>query len=1099
MIKWSEQIDERLAPFKRKYFKRLLIKGFLISGGSLLAYLLIATLSESVLWMSNTPRFLTFLLFFILTGYCYYRYLHRPLVWFLFGKGLKSEEAAALIGKSDSEVNDQLLNLIQLTRQESSALSDASIVQRFTALRHIRFEKQIDLRSNRKYIPLFIAPLIILFFFIFLNVNLFTGSISRIVQFNKEFVPEAPFQFRIKNHGLTAYAGEDFTLVAELAGASVPSELYLQQNELLQKFHKNEDGSFSFLFEKLQSNRKFQLYSAGFYSTEFELTVVSRPALISLKSILKFPAYLGLKSIEINNSGNLEIPEGTTVTWLAELTNAKSARIHFSSGSSEEMKSAESDTFEYRASLFKDTDFKITLSNDSLEGSENISYQIKVIPDELPSLQVKQATDSILFKRIFLGGAVEDDHGITRLEFSWKNSGSGNNEKYNTRHIPVNRQLKRQEFLYVWKLDSLSLQPGESLDYFVEVWDNDGVHGPKSVRSGIFNFKVPGLDVLDQQLKQSENRTGQKIDEGKSKAKSLSESIEEVRKKLRGKQSVEWQDKALLEDIIRQKQEMEKSLEELARQNQKLNDQRNSINEADKRIMEKTQQLQELMENLLDEKTKELFRELEKLLRENAGAEQMQKMLDKIERNEINVEKELDRIKELFKQLQLESKVDQSLKRLQEHIDAQEMLLKKTEQAGEEKNRADALKDLAGEQERIKENWEQEEKNFEDLEEMAKEAGEDAGVPDSKDVEETGMEMDKSGSEMKSGDGKKSGEAQRKAIQKMKAMQQQMQNRQEGMSMELDMAIMESMRQILHGLVKLSFDQERTMKSFGAVQSTDPAYLGISQSQIKLQDDSKVLIDSLLALGKKDVSLGSFVTREVGELNYHLERSSTHIRERRKQNASSEMQLSMTSLNNLALMLNDHYQQMMEMMSKPGKGKGSKKNQKPSLSEMQQSLNKQIEEIRKGGKSGRELSEELGKLAAEQERIRKALQNLQQKMEQEGGQKPGGDIPGKMEQTELDLVNKNITEQTIRRQKEILNRLLESEKSVREQEFDEERKGETAKEYEQPLPGAFKEYLRIKEKEVEFLKTIPPKLYPYYKKEVNEYFERLAEPSKRNK
>ena len=380
---------------------------------------------------------------------------------------------------------------------------------------------------------------------------------------------------------------------------------------------------------------------------------------------------------------------------------------------------------------------------------------------------------------------------------------------------------------------------------------------------------------------------------------------------------------------------------------------------------------------------------------------------------------------------------------------------------------------------------------------MEKEAGEDAGVPDASDVQETEAQMNNSEAEMKSGDGKKSGEAQRKAIQKMKQMKQQMQNRQEGMSMELDMEIMESMRQILHGLLKLSFDQERTMKSFGSVQNTDPAYLGLSQMQIKLQDDSKVLIDSLLSLGKKDVALGSFVTREVGELDYHLERSAEHIRERRKQNASSEMQLSMTSLNNLALMLNDHYQQMMEMMSKPGKGKGSKKNQKPSLSEMQQSLNKQIEEIRKSGKSGRELSEELGKLAAEQERIRKALQNLQNKMEQEGGQKSGGDIPGKMEQTELDLVNKNITEQTIRRQKEILNRMLEAEKSAREQEQDEERKGETAKDYEQTLPASFKEYLRIKEKEVEFLKTIPPKLYPYYKKEVNEYFERLGEPSKR--
>jgi hypothetical protein len=38
----------------------------------------------------------------------------------------------------------------------------------------------------------------------------------------------------------------------------------------------------------------------------------------------------------------------------------------------------------------------------------------------------------------------------------------------------------------------------------------------------------------------------------------------------------------------------------------------------------------------------------------------------------------------------------------------------------------------------------------------------------------------------------------------------------------------------------------------------------------------------------------------------------------------------------------------------------------------------------------------------------------------------------------------------------------------------------------------FEEYLKLKEKEVELLKTVPPKLYPYYKKEVNEYFKRIG-------
>jgi hypothetical protein len=132
-------------------------------------------------------------------------------------------------------------------------------------------------------------------------------------------------------------------------------------------------------------------------------------------------------------------------------------------------------------------------------------------------------------------------------------------------------------------------------------------------------------------------------------------------------------------------------------------------------------------------------------------------------------------------------------------------------------------------------------------------------------------------------------------------------------------------------------------------------------------------------------------------------------------------------------------------------------------------------------------------MAAEQERIRRALQEMQEKMKQNGAELPGSDLPDKMEDSEIDLVNKQLTEQLIQRQKEILTRLLETEKSMREQDMDEERKGETAKDYEKEIPKAVEDYLRLKEKEVELLQTVPPKLYPFYKKEVNEYFKRMRE------
>lgn len=85
-------------------------------------------------------------------------------------------------------------------------------------------------------------------------------------------------------------------------------------------------------------------------------------------------------------------------------------------------------------------------------------------------------------------------------------------------------------------------------------------------------------------------------------------------------------------------------------------------------------------------------------------------------------------------------------------------------------------------------------------------------------------------------------------------MQQTLEGMQNEMSMEIDQQNLESLRQIIHGLIKLSFDQESLIKDFNAIQQSDPKYVTLSQNQLKIKDDSKVLEDSLLALAKKILS-----------------------------------------------------------------------------------------------------------------------------------------------------------------------------------------------------------------------------------------------------
>ncbi|HEY8400429.1 MAG TPA: hypothetical protein VIK89_04160, partial [Cytophagaceae bacterium] len=213
--------------------------------------------------------------------------------------------------------------------------------------------------------------------------------------------------------------------------------------------------------------------------------------------------------------------------------------------------------------------------------------------------------------------------------------------------------------------------------------------------------------------------------------------------------------------------------------------------------------------------------------------------------------------------------------------------------------------------------------------------------------------------------------------------------------------------------------------------------------------------------------------------------------------ATGKQQFAMTSINNLALMLNDVLKQMQEQMANQMQGgqmcKKPGKTPKPGLGEMQKQLNEQIQQLKQSGKTGRELSEELAKLAAKQEMIRNAMKELEKSM-QKDGLKPGNQLSKlkeEMEKTETDLVNKKLTEEMIMRQKDILTRLLEAEKAVRERELDEKRESTTGKELTREIPPSFEKYLKAREKQVDLLKTVNPALNSYFKQEVNEYFQKI--------
>ncbi|HCZ36914.1 MAG TPA: hypothetical protein DHV26_13415, partial [Cytophagales bacterium] len=1031
----------------------------------------------------------------VVAAYAVFRFLREPLQWIVYKKGLGKEESARLIGSYFPHVSDKLINLLQLSAQGNNALAEAGISQKAISMQDIAFESAIDLKSNRKYLRYLLIPFGVIVVLLIFNSGIFTESTKRIVQFNQEFSPQAPFKFNVQNKSLSAFFNEDFTLSLKLEGEALPAAVYIVAGDLRWKMQSANAAIFEYTFDNIQQPVDFVFEASGFFSSGFTLSIINRPEITGLNVLLDYPAYLGLRSQQLNNAGNLEVPEGTKVSWSIATAYAQKATLFFAEGNPNEMQLIDNNLFTFNKSFQNPENYWIELENEESKNKDRLAYRVDVIKDQFPQIAVENLQDSVLYKNILLGGSITDDYGLTALQLNYAVISGSKEAARQKRSVPIARNNKQQNFFFQWAIDSIQLKPGDKLVYHLQVWDNDGVNGRKSARSADYTFALPGEDQLKAEIAQNQRSAEQKIDQSIQRARELQKSIDDAQQKLRGKQSMDWQDKKMLEDLLNQKTKLDEAIKELQKENALLEQKKDAFSEENERIKEKSEQIQKLMNELLDEETKKMFDELQKLLQENTDVNQMQKMLEKLDRKEINLEKELERTLSLFKELQYDYKLDQAVQELKEQIKKQEELLEKTEKQDDKKNDSSnkpSQEELTKEQQDLKEKFNALEQQLDELDKLGEELNKEESS-DAESQEEINESQEESEESLDKGDNKKSSQQQKKAISKMKEMAKKMEGMQSSMQMEMDQQNLESLRQIIHGLVKLSFDQEGLIKDFGPIQQTDPRYVTLSQNQLKIKDDAKVLEDSLLALSKKDPFMGSVVTKEVGELNDHIDKAVYNIKERRKANASTEMQLSMTSINNLALMLNDHFEMMMNMMANAKPGKGKKKSGQPnSLGKMQEMLNQQMQELKNGGgKQGRELSEEFARMAAEQERIRRALQEMQEKLKQQGGQSMGDDIPMKMEQTEMDLVNKQITEQTIQRQKEILSRLLESEKSMREQDLDDERKGESAKDYSNEIPRAFDEYLRLKEKEVELLKTVPPRLYPYYKQEVGEYFKRI--------
>ena len=1089
----------KLRAFTKKYYQNLLIKGLILCFSTLSLGFIALALLEHYGQFGIDIRTTLFWTFTLLSTSIFFILVIYPLLKLLkLGKQLSDTDAAKIIGKHFPNVADKLLNVIQLKQQHTSnlALLEASINQKALELKPIPFVRAVNFSDNKRFLKYALIPLFIFGgLYIADSEEILTESSTRIINYNTEYIPPVPFKFNILNEKMDCIQHQDYKLNVQLVGNEIPTDAYLELNGLPIKMKKLANHTFEYNFNNIQKSLNFKVNAAGVYSKTYALKVLPAPSLINFDISLDYPDYTGKKDESFKNIGELLIPEGTVVKWDFYTENTEYFDILWGE-QKEQLKIVSANQFH----LFKRAKFttKYTLlpRNQEVATIDTVNYLFNVIKDGYPIIDASEIIDSTQLKLRYFKGQIKDDYGFDKLQFVIKKL---NNNWDSIVSIDIENNINLDNFFFVFDMTGMSLSEEESLEYFFEVYDNDAVNGSKKSQSRVFEFTPPSIEELQEQQAKKTDELKKELEENVELAKELQEEFEELRMKLLNKEELNWEDKQQVNEILEKQKKLEQNIHNISEKNKEKNAMMKEFSEQDKRILNKQKQLEELMEELISDDMRDLFDEMEKLMEEMKTEEWMEK-LEELQLNNEDLEKELDRNLEILKKFEFEEALQESLDKLEELKKAQEELKK----ANEEKTKPQEL--VTEEQKQLNESFKKLSEKIDGLQEKNEALEKQEDLDDTKEIQEAvEQQMQEAKENSQNNKRKKTTQSQEKTIDEMSKLQEMLQKAQQKSGEKAPAEDMDALRQILENLIDLSIDEEALLYELSETNKNDPEYVSLIHWQNKLSDDSKILEDSLYALSKRQVQIRATINREMGAITNNIQKSLENMAERESNKALTKQQLVMTSANNLALMLSDVLQAMQEDMAdkmpgeqqcnKPGSG-----NPSPSdMKKMQEQLKKQLEQMKKGNENGKKpkgkkgQGKDLAKMMAKQEMIRQQLEKMADKIEEgENGNAEGlRDAIDKMEKTEEDIVNDNITQETLNRQNQIIEHLLEAEKAEQERDKEKKREAKEAQQLPHHVKDILEEYKRNKLKQAELLKTIPPKLRPYYKEKVKDYFEKL--------
>lgn len=864
---------------------------------------------------------------------------------------------------------------------------------------------------------------------------------------------------------------------------------------------------FEHAIESVMEPFEYYVTAGGLVSEHYHVGVSVNPVVAEFKLKAIYPAYSKVPAQEMPEGvGDVTALVGTVVEVSGKANvPLSSAQLRMNDSTQAALK-PEGSQFAGKFVVRKDATYRFEIKDSSGESNEDPpEYHITAIPDEPPTVQIAEPGKDIYLPEdmtVPLRLLAHDDFGLTRMALKVK-KGSGKEEK-SVAITDLKGRVADTSLAYNWDLSDLGLLAGEEAVYYAEVYDNDAVSGPKRGVSQTYRVRFPSVEEMYAQSQKEQEEAMADLQGSLPAQEELKKEVERIGQELKAhpetSKGLTWEKKQEIQESLKKQEELLNQLEKTSQGLQQAADKAEQSPLVDMETVQKLQEVQRLMSEVMTEEMRKALEKLQEAM-QKADPNMVQEAMKNLSLTQEELKQRLDKTIALLKDVQLEQKLKEAANKAQDLLTRQQALKEATRQSDKKE-----LPALAPKQKELKDEAEQLAQDLKSVSDSLKATHPqvaDSLAQFSQEAQGDSLSgaMEEAANQMSSQNPQGANKDQEKAERSLQKLSQGIKSAQSQKVGQDKKALAEKMRNAMKDLVYLSEKQNELNQQMGNAASNPAADKdALAKEQQDLQAGAKKVADQLAEAGQKTMFLTPEIMRQMGGSMSKMGQAQNQLEKGNAGGAKQSGQDAQAGLNQTVMSLMDAMGRMQASSSASGLQEALE--QMAGLSQQQEGVNQGTQGLMPipGESSMLSMQQraEMARLAAEQGAIAKGMRDVQRSLEgsgESGLQGRTDEIAKDMEKVAEDLKNRKVDRQTIERQQQILTRLLDAQRSVRERDLTERRKSEPAKPYAVTPPKPLPSDLGDQQKKVrEALIRAMKEGYPAeYEELIRAYFKALAQ------